>query len=60
MHMALTGEMLDESAIFAMDNGREASRCGLHDRKVLGIMYTHLPNVLIHAQIKQVCIVDRE
>ena len=36
--MALTGQMLDESAIFAMDNEQEASCYGqdwLHDRELL-------------------------
>ena len=42
-HMALTGQMLDESAIFAMDNGREASSCGqdwLHNRNLL-VLYRY-------------------
>ena len=41
--MALTGQMLGESAIFAMDNGREASRCGqdwLHNCELL-VLYTY-------------------
>ena len=40
MRMALTGQMLDELAMFAMDNGREASCCGLHDRELL-VLYTY-------------------
>ena len=41
--MALTGQMPDESAIFAFDNGREASRCGqdwLRDRELL-VLYRY-------------------
>ena len=34
MRMALTGQMLDESAIFAMDNGREV------DEKLVAVTKT--------------------
>ena len=40
MRMALTGEMLDESASFAMDNGREASHRVLHNCELL-VLYTY-------------------
>ena len=43
MRMVLTGQLLNESAIFAMDNGWEASRCGqdwLRDRELL-VLYTY-------------------
>ena len=44
MCMVLADQMLDELAVFAMDNGQEASRCGqdwLCDREILVVLYTY-------------------
>ena len=45
--MTLTGQMLDNLAIFAVDNGQEASHCGqdwLRDRELLAL-YTRTKQV---------------